>query len=172
MVFYAIYAVLQGDNGAIWFGLVGWFIAWLAGASYQQQEIQSRLAGLTVDGVMTPHPEYVDGDMPVETFVHDHVLGRQHSRYPVIFEGAIVGVVSLPEVKRVARPDWPYVRVIDITDRDLGNLSIAASMPVSETLSRLSADKTGALLVVRDGRLAGILTRADIIDVLNQQARS
>lgn len=172
MVVYAIWAVLQGDSGAIWFGLVGWFIAWLAGASYQQQVIQSRLAGLTAERVMTPHPEYVDGAITVESLVHDHVLGRQHSRYPVIYEGAIVGVVSLPEVKTVARPDWPYVHVIDITDRNLAGLSIDAATPVGETLPRLAADKPGALLVVRDGHLAGILTRSDIIDVLNQTPAS
>ena len=117
---------------------------------------------------MTPRPEYVDGELSVETFVHEHLLGRQHSRYPVIDRGVIVGVVSLGEVKKVARPEWPYVKVVDITDKDLGNLSVDASTPVQATLPRLAADKPGALLVVREGRLAGIVTRSDVIDVLNQ----
>jgi Zn-dependent protease/predicted transcriptional regulator len=168
MVAFALFAVLNGDSGGIWIGLVGWFITWLAGASYRQEQVQSQLAGVTVEHVMTPHPEYVDGQIPIEEFVHEHILGRHHGRYPVILDGEIVGVVSLPGVKRIPRSDWPLERVIDITDRDLANLSVDASMPVLETLPRLASDKPGALLVVRDGRLAGIITRADIIDVLHQ----
>ncbi|HEY5541244.1 MAG TPA: site-2 protease family protein [Coriobacteriia bacterium] len=168
MVALALLGVLNGDSGLIWFGLVGWFIAWLAGAAYRQQEVQSRLADLTVERIMTPHPDYVDGELSVDTFVHDHLLGRQHSRYPVIDRGVIVGVVSLGDVKTIARADWPYVKVVDITDKDLGNLSVDASTPVHTTLGRLSADKPGALLVVREGRLAGIVTRSDVLDVLNR----
>jgi Zn-dependent protease len=169
MVALGVLAFTQGDvaNG-IWFGLVGWFIAWLAGASYRQQLVQSRLGGLTVERVMTPHPEYVEGEIPVETFVNEHLLGRQHGRYPVIFEGAIVGVVALADVKRIARAEWPNTRVVDIADRDLSTVSVDASMPVIQTLPRLAADKPGALLVVKAGHLAGIITRSDVIEVLNQ----
>ena len=168
MVFIGVLLVYRGDAFGLWFGLVGWFIAWLAGASFRQQQVNSRLAGLTVERVMTPHPEYVDGEIAVETFVNDHILGRQHGRYPVIFGGAIVGVVALADVKRIDRADWPYVRVVDVTDKDLATVSVDASMPVVKALPRLAADKPGALLVVRDGHLAGIITRSDIIDVLNR----
>ena len=41
MVAIALFGVLGGATGFIWFGLVGWFIAWLAGASYRQQQLQS-----------------------------------------------------------------------------------------------------------------------------------
>jgi len=169
LVALGILSFSQGDvaNG-IWFGLVGWFIAWLAGASYRQQQVQTRLGGLTVERVMTPHPEYVDGALSVETFVNEHLLGRQHGRYPVIYEGVIVGVVALADVKRVDRADWPHVRVADITDRDLSTVSVDAALPVVQALPRLAADKPGALLVVKAGHLAGIITRSDVIDVLNQ----
>jgi len=168
MVAISLFAVLNGQTGFIWFGLIGWFIAWLAGASYRQQEMQSRLAGLTVERIMTPHPQYVDGSVTVESFVHEHLLGRQHGRYPVMDSGQIVGVVALSNVKKIPRTDWPSARVIDITDKDLGVLSVDASTPVQQTLSRLSADRSGALLVVKEGHLVGIVTRSDVIDVLNR----
>lgn len=170
MVVLALFGVLGGQAELIWFGLVGWFIAWLAGASYRQEVVQSRLSGVAIERVMTPHPEYVDGDISVETLAHDHMLGRQHSRYPVIQGGAIIGVVSLVDVKSIAREDWPFRQVADVTDRDLATLSVDASLPVVKALPRLAADRTGALLVVRDGHLVGIVTRSDIMDVLNQPA--
>lgn len=170
MVAVALLGVLAGEAGLIWLGLVGWFIAWLAGASYAQQLVKSRLSGITMDEVMTAHPEFVDGDISVEALAHDHMLGRQHARYPVMVDGAIVGVVSLTDVKAVARPDWPHVRVADVTNRDLAALSVDVSTPVNEVLARLAADKPGAVLVVRDGRLAGIATRSDVLDVLNRHS--
>jgi CBS domain-containing protein len=169
MAGFGLIMVLNGQSSFLWLGLTGWFIAWLAGSAYRQQQLQSRLGALTVERVMTPHPEYVEGSTTLDALVNDHMLGRQHSRYPVIYEGAIIGVVSLDNVKSVERPDWPFVKVADITDRDLATLSLDAATPVMSVLPRLAAQKTGALLVVKEGRLAGILTRADIIDVLNDK---
>jgi Zn-dependent protease/CBS domain-containing protein len=167
MVAVALLGVLAGDTGLIWLGLVGWFIAWLAGASYGQQMVKSRLAGITMSEIMTSHPEYVDAEISVEALVQEHMLGRRHSRYPVMEAGVIVGIVSLADVKSIARPDWPHVRVADITNRDLKAVSVDASAPVSLVLERLAADKPGAVLVVREARLVGIATRSDILDALS-----
>ena len=166
MVAAAVLTVLNGSANFVWFGLVGWFIAWLAGASYRQQQIRSRLAGVTMGEIMTPHPEYVSGDMTVEDLVHDHMLGSRHSRYPVIFEGAIIGIVSLSDVKTIPREDWPHVRVADVTNRDLATVSVSSEASVDDVMPRLAGDRPGAILVVHDGRLAGIVTRADVISLL------
>ncbi len=170
MVGLAVVTALQGKNDFIWFGLVGWFIAWLAGASYRQQQVRSRLEGIAVGQIMTPHPEYVSGDISLEQLAHEHFLGADHSRYPVLYEGQIVGVVSLPDAKSVARADWPYVQVIEVTDRDLSRLSVLAETPVKDLLPRLAGQETGAILVVSEGRLAGIVTRADVMSVLQEPA--
>ena len=166
MVGLAVYSVLQGGTDFIWFGLVGWFIAWLAGSAYRQEQIHSRLEGVTVGSIMTEHPEFVSGDITIERLANEHLLGGLHSRYPVIYGGAIVGIVSLSDVKSVSREDWPSVRVIDVTNRDLPNLSVHADTPVEKVLAQLTTGEPGAVLVVREGRLAGIVTRADVLDLL------
>ncbi|HSK48196.1 MAG TPA: CBS domain-containing protein, partial [Coriobacteriia bacterium] len=78
----------------------------------------------------------------------------------------IVGLVTLPDVKTVDRSDWPFMRTIDVTNRDLPSLITHADTPVDTVLSKLAADRPGALIVVEDGRLAGIVTRSDIISLL------
>jgi len=170
MVALAVVTALQGRSDFIWFGLIGWFIAWLAGASYRQQLVRSRLEGVTVGQIMTPHPQYVSGEISLEQLAHEHFLGADHSRYPVLYEGQIVGVVSLPDAKSVARADWPYVKVIEVTDRDLSRLSVLAETPVQGLLPRLAGKETGAVLVVAEGRLAGIVTRADVMSILQEPA--
>ena len=166
----AVVTALQGQTTFIWFGLIGWFIAWLAGASYRQQQVRSRLAGVTVSQVMTAHPEFVSGEITLEELAHEHFLGADHSRYPVLYQGQIVGIVSLPDAKSIARADWPYVQVIEVTDKDLERLSVQAETPVQDVLNRLAGQGTGAILVVAEGRLAGIVTRADVMSLLQEPA--
>jgi Zn-dependent protease/predicted transcriptional regulator len=168
MVAFAVAGVLGGQTGLIWFGLVGWFIASLAGQAYRQQEVRSRLEGLVVRSVMTPSPVHVDGDMTLQTLVQTHFLGGHHTRYPVMYAGSITGLVTLSEVKAVAQPDWPYVSVNDVVNRDLDQLVVAADAPVELLVRRLAGDKPGALLVVEDGRMVGIVTRADVLSLLER----
>lgn len=161
--------IVPGASDVVWLGLVGWFIVWLAGSAYRQQVVRTRLASIAVGEIMTPHPRTVPGEATVEQLAHDHLLGGQHSRYPVLFEGSVHGLVSLDDLKRIERPDWPYVRVIDITNRDLGALSVPVGATVDSLLARLTAGGPGAVLVVDDGRLVGIATRADVISAIQRQ---
>ena len=169
MVTYAVLGVLgilPGASDAVWLGVIGWFIAWLAGSAYKQQEVRSRLAAVTVGSIMTPHPQTVPGEMTVDQLAHDHFLGGLHGRYPVLFEGSVHGLVSLADIKAVDRPDWEFVRVIDVTNRDLQALTVWVDTPVDTLLPRLSAENPGALLVVGEGRLVGIVTRSDVISAI------
>lgn len=169
MVAYAVLGVLgilPGASDSVWIGLIGWFIAWLAGSAYRQQEVRMKLAGVNVGSIMTPHPQTVAGEMTVEELAHDHFLGGRHGRYPVLFEGSVHGLVSLADIKAVERPDWPFVRVIDVTNRDLAALTVWTDTPVGSLIPRLAAEKPGALLVVGDGRLVGIVTRSDVISAI------
>jgi len=163
MVAFAVLNVLGGRADYIWFGLIGWFIASLAGQAYRQQVLRSRIEGLTARQVMTPTPQFVNGEESLDRLVNEHFLGRRHSRYPVFYEGAIHGLVTLPDIKEVDRADWPFTRTIDVTNTDLKSLIVGGDVPVEALLTRLAGDKPGALLVVDDGRLVGILTRADVI---------
>lgn len=169
MVAFALWGVVVGRQTGIdpiWLGLIGWFIAWLAGASYRQQELMSRMTGVTVADMMTHSPEYVDGSISVEQLAHDHFLGGQHSRYPVMLDGMIIGLISLPDVRAVPREQWPLTRVADVTNRDLARVSVQASDPAGSVVPRIAGDAPGALLVVGEGRLVGILTRADVLSFL------
>lgn len=169
MVVFAVLGILNGRTDLIWFGLIGWFIASLAGAAYRQQLLKSRADGVSVGDIMTPEPEYVPGDIPLDRLVNEHFIARRHTRYPVMSDGSIVGLVTLPAVKAVDRSDWPFVTTIEVTDRDIKNLTVPHDQSVMSMLPRLAADRPGALLVVRDGKMVGIVTRSDIVELLSGQ---
>jgi predicted transcriptional regulator len=86
----------------------------------------------------------------------------------VLLSGEVVGLVTLPMLKAVARPDWEYVHVSEIADRDLDALTVDRSAQVESVIPRLAADRPGALLVIGDGRVVGIVTRSDVISLLER----
>lgn len=165
MVALAVVAVVLPPHevSLIWFGLIGWFVASLAGQAYRQQEVRSKFERIQVRSVMTEHPQAVPGEITVEQLAHDYFLGGRHSRYPVLLEGHIIGLVTLPHLKAIPREQWPLLRVADVAERDLPALTVEASAPLDSTLDPLGGDRPGALLVVEGGHLVGILTRADLL---------
>ncbi len=152
----------------IWLGLIGWFITTMAGTAYRQVLIKDQLSKFVVANAMTPSPQVIPGDITLEDAAHQYFLGGRHSRYPVMSEGQIVGVISLPMLKEIPREEWPFRSVLDGSDRDLALLVVDAATHVDDTLQRLIPDRPGALLVVSGGRMVGILTRADVIDLLQR----
>ena len=168
MVALAVFGVLQGNLGLIWFGLIGWFIAVLADSAYKRQVAMSRISGLTVRSAMSPSPTLAPGEITLEQLAHDYVLGGQHSRYPVILDGQVIGLVSLSRVKQVPREQWGALKVADIADRDIAALVIEADAPLESALPRLAGEWPGALLVLQQGHLVGILTRSDLVRILSQ----
>ncbi len=168
MVAFAVYGVVRGTFDFIWFGLIGWFIATLADSSYRQQLAKSRLHEVTVGSAMSSAPVMAPGEITLEQLAHDFFLGGRHSRYPVLLEGEVIGLVSLSRAKSLPREEWAHTLVGDAADRNLAALTIPAGAPLDAALPRLSADVPGALLVVSEGRLVGILTRADVISRLRR----
>lgn len=167
MVAVAVSGVLQGETDLIWLGLVGWFVASLAADSYRQQLLRSRLTGTRVRDLMTAKPQSVSGELSLDRLVHDHFLGAPHSRYPVLYGGEVVGLVTLDDVKTVARDEWPFVTTLEIANRDVSHFVVDADAPADTAAAMLAAGRPGALLVSDGGRLAGIVTRADIIELLH-----
>ncbi len=165
-VIIAVIGVLRGTLDLIWLALIGWFIATLASAAYQQQLIRSRLSAVPLGSVMSSPVITVPSDTTIERFAHAYLLGGAHSRYPVVQEGRVIGLVEPAATREVAREHWSSVTVGDLASRDLARVVATPDVSVASVLPVLEPSGPGAVLVVQDGRLAGIVTRADVIALL------
>lgn len=167
MIAFGVYGILVLHTfDYVWFAFLGWFLSTLAGQAYQQQLIRSQLAGTRVEQVMASPVVVAPGDIDLERMVEEYFLGGRHSRYPIQVDGELVGMVSLSQAKAVPRERWGETRAIDIADRDLARMLVPSDAEVDDILPRLSPGGPGALLVMSEGRLAGIVTRADIVHAL------
>jgi Zn-dependent protease/predicted transcriptional regulator len=163
LIIVAVVGVLGGTLDLIWFAVMGWFLASISAAAYQQQVLKTRLAAIPLSGIMSSPVTTVSGTTTLEEMAHSYFLGGRHSRYPVVDAGRVIGLVDLQAVRDVSRDRWNEMPVSAVAHRDLSEVVATPETTVDQVLTRLEPTGPGAVLVVEDGRLAGIVTRADVI---------
>jgi len=81
--------------------------------------------------------------------------------------------VTLSDVRRVAREDWPSARVTDIMTRYPDVASVGPGDPVETALELLQEKEVNQLPVVTDGgrTVVGLLTRAGIVRMIDTRLK-
>lgn len=148
--------------GGLWILFIGWFLRGAAGASYAQHVLQNVLAGVTASDVMTADPETVPAGLSLDRLVEEHFLRLRYQSFPVLEGGRLVGLVTLAQVKNVPRETWTDRTVADVMTPTSEEAAVTPEAPVTEVLDAMREIDAGRVLVARDGRLAGIISAADI----------
>jgi acetoin utilization protein AcuB len=129
---------------------------------------------LTVADVMTRDPVTLG---PEDSLMRALELMRKRGirRVPIVIADTLVGLLAEGDLKR-AQPsalsdsEEEFVRVMEATplSRIMINkpLTVGEETPLLEAARTLHTTKFGALPVLRDGRLVGILTDTDLLGCL------
>jgi CBS domain-containing protein len=156
--------------GGLWIAFIGWFLLQAARDSYAQAGLAQALRGVRVADVMTQDCPTVDGRQTVQTFVEQELLRTGRRCFIVLDDGAIAGLVTPHEVKRVDRATWPSLTVHEVMRplKDLRAVTPEASLlSALESMSRYDLNQ---LPVVANRRLAGVLSRAQVVNYLQTNA--
>ena len=159
-----IFAILAGGAfvGGLWFIFVGWFLSHAAGASYQQLLLRDVLGHLSARDAMTPDPETVGPDLPVERLVREFFLARPYNSFPVTQDGVVVGLVTLSQVKETPWEEWEGRVVADIMTSLSEVVVVEPETPMLEVLERLGEGDQRRILVAQEWELVGILSTTDV----------
>ncbi len=166
----AVLGVLRGSFDFVWFAVMGWFLSMLAAGAYQQQLLRTELARVPVRTIMSSPAALAPAEATLAEVADSHFLGGRHRRYPVVEDGRIIGIIDLEKTGEVPRAEWTRVTAAEVAARDLREVVAAPDTSVDAVLPLLEPSGPGAVLVVDDGRLAGIVTRADIIRLITEMA--
>lgn len=166
----AVIGVLLGTFDFVWFAVMGWFLSNMSASAYQQQVLRSTLAAVTLGQIMSSPAQLAPADASLEEMAHSYFLGGRHTRYPVVESGHVVGMIDLARVREVPRAEWGRTLVRDVAAADLAAIVASPGDSVDSVLARLEPGGPGAVLVVEERRLAGIVTRADVIRFIREQA--
>jgi acetoin utilization protein AcuB len=122
----------------------------------------------SVGSAMTPFPYFVDVMDPVAKL--EELMSAHTIRHvPVQRDGRVVGIVSERELHRLVNPSLPKVDKSRIRARDVmvADPFVAELDTPLQSVTREMADRhIGSAIVVRKGKLAGILSVTDVCRVL------
>ena len=155
------------EISGIWLILLGWF---LLSASHTE-EVQARLTrdlGTTrVRELMTPDPITVPDTLSVHDVLHDYVLARHCSSFPVVdVQGRCDGMVTLGRMRSVAA-DLRTTTPVAVVSWPLDELTIATPDElVLDVLRRTKPGAGGRVLVLEGDSVVGIVSPTDITRAL------
>jgi Zn-dependent protease/CBS domain-containing protein len=153
----------QGFVGGLWLAFIGWFLNSSAISSYRQVVVQDILEDVPVERVMRSDPAFVSSEISVDALVQDGILGTDDHAFPVIDDDELVGLVTLEDVRTVPRSAWEDTRVADIMTPAGELVTVSTENDASEAMTKLQRRDVRQLPVMRNGSLAGLLRRRDIV---------
>jgi Zn-dependent protease/predicted transcriptional regulator len=154
-----------GING-LWIAFIGWFLLQAAAESYREIGLKRALNGLSVADVMTSDCPTVPGNLNIQQFVEEKLLPTGRRCFVVLDHGTVVGLVTLHEIKQVARSRWPHTTLHEIMRPIEQMRTVTPETPLTSALEIMSREDLNQLPVVVQGRLAGVLSRAHLVNLL------
>lgn len=154
--------------GGLWFIFIGWFLSNAANASYQHLLLRHVLQDIRARDAMTPFPETVTPDVPVDVLVDRYFLRRPYNAFPVTEDGIVVGMVTLSQVKQVDQSRWPNIRVADVMTPLVETLVVEPDAPMTDVLERMGENETRRVIVADEWELRGIISGGDVANWLDR----
>ena len=159
-----------GQGMAVIFGFVGLFsnpmlllialFVWIGAAQEAAAvEMKSTFADVRVEEAMVTDFRTIAPDERIEHAARLLLAGSQQD-FPVLKDGHVVGVLTHGQLIAALREHGAGTPVGHVMERQVR--TAAADEPLEVALARGSAASTSLLLVLRNGRLAGMLTAENI----------
>lgn len=167
MIFFGImqFLVTQSLIIGLWFVLIGLYLKQSAAGSYQTVMLRRTLEGVQVRQIMTENVVTVDWLISLDHLVHDYIYKHQFTNFPVFNRDEFIGMVSLEEVKKISKELWDFKQVRDIMVPVEHVACLKPMDDATEALSRMISSDVGRMPVVEEGRLLGIVSRRDIMNL-------
>ena len=143
--------------------LIAFFI--YIGASQETTSVKYSvlLQDIRVGNIMSSPVVTVAPALPV-TRVIEMMYATKHLGFPVVDHDVLMGMVTVADVHKMPSIDRDAKQVRDVMRR--GVIAVAPETPVVDVLRIMGAKDIGRVLVVDKDRLVGIVTRTDILKVV------
>jgi len=147
----------------LWLVFIGMFLRGMSAQGYEEVVIRKALEGVRVEEVMVREVVSVPPDLTVADLVHDYFLQYAYRGFPVLGNGRVLGIVSLPAVKNVPREEQQSTRVQEIMAPKSDSMLIATEASLADALVQMSREGEERLLVISQDRLVGMVTKTGLL---------
>ncbi len=145
--------------GGFWFILIAFFIYIGASEEKKATEVTVALRGVKVRDIMTTDVKAVKPNMSISELV-DMMFKEKHMGYPVA-EDNIIGIVTFNDIRQIPAEKRDSTYVSNIMTSEV--ISVHPDDDAIMALKLLSKHDIGRLIVMEDGIMVGIVSRADLV---------
>lgn len=162
-----IFQVIGSDLvGGLWLIFIGWFLNNAAEASVRQYVTRSNLRGFQVNSIMRPSPIVAEPGISVSSLVNDFFLIQNLRCVPIVLGDRFLGLVSLSEIRKLPREQWPTRYVSEVMRRPDQIRSVGPDEDLGHAIQVMAEQDLNQLPVTVNDQLVGLLSRSDIIRFL------
>lgn len=157
------------DFSGLWLAFIGWFLLNAAQQSVTGAAVRDALRGVTVGQLMRPSPPPIQATGTLAHLLSNYVIPYNLRAVPVVdADNRVLGIVTLGDIKDVPQEEWGIVTVGDKMTGPNDLRVVQVTDPLSRAVEQLGSGDIDQIPVVDPhGRLAGMLTRADLMRYLN-----
>ena len=150
-------------NG-IWFGFIGWFLLGAAKGESAQLQLDTILRPLRARNVM--HADFISvlPGIPVQEVVDRYMVEQGERVVMVANGGAVLGILTVTDVQRVPREEWPNTPAQQIMTPREKVTTVSTETPALDVLQLLGERRLNQVPVLEDGRMVGLITRRELLD--------
>ena len=164
-----------GKAFAVLFGIIGFLllnpiliiIAFFIYIGANQEATYLRynilLQDVTVADAMNSPVITVEPTMPLSQVI-EMMYETKHLGFPVVDRGSLIGIIALADVHKVSPIDREAMQVQDVMTRN--PTTLPPSAPLLDALRVMSGQDIGRIPVVAGDTLVGIVTRTDVLRVM------
>jgi Zn-dependent protease len=172
-VLIGVYQALSGRLiDGLWIAFIGWFLNNAAVGSWRQVALREVLRGARVEQVMKPAYTLVAPGLTLEQLVNQYVLGLGERRFLVAEPsgGGLAGMLTLHNIRAIPREDWPKTAVEQVMTPLEKLHCVGPRDDLAAVLERMVAEDVNQMPVLADGRLVGLVTREDLLRLIQARA--
>jgi CBS domain-containing protein len=155
----------------LWFVLIGFFLKNASDSAYGQLLLERALEGIFVRDVMREAPEPVSPVANLGRVVEDRVIGRGERTFFVGGEGRVVGLFTIADLAAIPSDRLASMTAGEIMVPAERVITVLPGTPLLEATRAMTERDVHQLPVVEDGRMVGVLSRADVLQRLEVRQR-
>lgn len=152
--------------GGVWWFLIGIFLRNASQMSYRQLQIRRALEGEPTRRFMKTDPVTVPPQIPIRELVEEYIYIHQFDMFPVVRDGEVLGCIGPRQVKSYPREEWDQHSVQEALQKCTGQNTVSPDTDAVQVLSLMKRSGNSRLLVLENGRLAGVIALKDLLSFL------
>jgi len=169
LIVLGILAIVRGNLiGGMWWILIGIFVRGAAAGSRHQQIVAGIFQDQPVEKFMVPDPISVPPDISIQRLLDDFVFEHHFKMYPVVDGARLMGSISIKDIKKLAQQERSTKTVADLMQPCSAANTVTKDLGTNELLQdMLRRKRQPRYLVVDDGRLVGMITLKDMLELVS-----